>query len=411
MPGSHEQNVRLYPIYRSAADAMAWLPIFFLYFSERLSLPEVLLLEAVYYLAVVITEVPSGYFSDAMGRRRTLLLSCLALIAAYLFFLTSADFTGLAVGQFLLAVSIAFRSGTDTAFHYESLQALNRADEYGDREARAGKFGFAATAVAALAGGIVASINLSLPYWLSLLSACVATYIAFRFIEPDRDNDAEARQSLAFKDQLIACIAYLRQPLLQWLFLYSVFMYAIVHIPYEFYQPYLALLENDGQLAGISATLLAGILFALTALVASLSSAYSMKWQRKSGLLSLLCGAALIELLIIAAMAIWLHPIIALSVIFRSGPMAVISAPIKAAIAPLIKNEHRATYLSIESLMGRLVFATILFGFSALVPNAEPTGWDSLATLLRVSLVAGLITMALLFCSAKKALKPASTSI
>ncbi len=411
MPGSHERNIYLYPIYRSAADALAWLPIFFLYFSERLSLPEVLLLEAVYYFAVVLTEVPSGYFSDVAGRRRTLLLSCLALITAYLFFLFSSDFTGLAVGQLLLAISIAFRSGTDTALHYESLQAANRVDEYGDREAKAGKFGFAATAVAALAGGILGSINLALPYWLSLLSACVAAYIVFSFIEPVSGNNTEPRKSRAFKDQLLACISYLKQPFLKWLFLYSIFMYAIVHIPYEFYQPYLGLLENDGRLAGISATLLAGILFALTALVASLSSAYSMKWQRKVGLLSLLLRASVIELSIIAAMAILLHPLIALSVILRSGPMAVISAPINAAIAPLIKNEHRATYLSMESLLGRLVFATILFGFSTLVPDGEPTSWDSLATLLRVSLVAGLITMALLFLSAKKSLPSVSESI
>jgi len=45
---------------------------------------------------------------------------------------------------------MAYRSGTDTAFHYESLQALNREDEYGDREALAGKYGFLATAIAAL---------------------------------------------------------------------------------------------------------------------------------------------------------------------------------------------------------------------------------------------------------------------
>ena len=113
-------------MYRASADAMAWLPVFFLYFSEKLTLPEVLVLESVYYLAVVLTEVPSGYLSDTLGRRRTLLLSGIALLVAYLCFLLSPQFAGFAAGQVLLALSIAFRSGTDTAFHYESLQALNR---------------------------------------------------------------------------------------------------------------------------------------------------------------------------------------------------------------------------------------------------------------------------------------------
>ena len=50
-------------------DTMARLPVFFLYFSSHLSLSEVLRLEALYCLAVVVLEAPSGYFSDRVGRR------------------------------------------------------------------------------------------------------------------------------------------------------------------------------------------------------------------------------------------------------------------------------------------------------------------------------------------------------
>lgn len=402
MQGSVEHNIRLYPYYRAAADALAWLPIFFLYFSERLSLAEVLLLEAVYYIAVVLIEVPSGYLSDVVGRRKTLLLSCLSIIAAYLFFLSSNDFLGLAIGQALLATSIAARSGTDTAFHYESLKAANRADEFGDREALAGKYGFAATAIAALAGGVVGSIDLVLPYWLSLLSAVVATIVAFRFVEPtgpEPENQPTLHTKRGISYQLAACKSYLTKPLLRWLLLYSVFMFAIVHIPYEFYQPYLALLETADKLAGISATLLAGILFSLTAVVASIASAYSMKLQRKIGLIPLLTWASAIELGIIASMAVLLHPLIAASVILRSGPMAVINAPINAAKAPLIDNAHRATYLSLESLLARLVFAILLFSFSTLVTDGNAASWDSLSTLLRVSAIAGFVGLLLLVYS------------
>ena len=109
--------------------------------------------------------------------------------------------------------------------------------------------------------------------------------------------------------------------------------------------------------------MIAGLLFAITAIVASIASTYSMLWQRRIGLLPLLTSAAALELVIIAAMAILLHPLIALLVILRSGPMAVVKAPINAAIAPLIQNRHRATFLSIQSLTGRLAFATLLSGF------------------------------------------------
>jgi len=402
-----ERNINLYPKYRAAADAMAWLPVFFLFFSERLTLSEVLLLESIYYLVVVIAEVPSGYMSDLFGRRRTLLLSCSAIFLAYIFFLISDKFAGFAVGQSLLALGMALRSGTDTAFHYESLQSINRQDEYGEREAVAGKYGFAATAMAALAGGILGSFDLALAYWLSLLTASASVYVVFCFVEPGKNtygkssNKNSAAASTHFGNQLQDCAAYLKQPFIAWIFAYTVFMFAIVHVPFELYQPYLSLLEQQNQLAGIDAPLVAGVLFALTAVVAAIVSAYSMKWQNLIGLMPLLKRAAIIELAIIIAMAILLHPLIAATLILRSGPMAVIQAPVNAALAPLIANAHRATFLSIKSLASRLVFAIVLIGFSVLTASSHGTDWSSLSLVLRIASITGVIGLACLYLASR----------
>ena len=69
-----ERNTTLYPWYRAGYEAYFWLPVFFLYFNERFSIERVLQLEAIYFLSVVLLEVPSGYFSDRIGRRPTLLI-------------------------------------------------------------------------------------------------------------------------------------------------------------------------------------------------------------------------------------------------------------------------------------------------------------------------------------------------
>jgi MFS family permease len=64
------------------------MPVFVLYFLQHMPLADVLRLEAIYYVAVVILEVPSGYFSDRVGRRPTLLISTIcAFIACTTFFL------------------------------------------------------------------------------------------------------------------------------------------------------------------------------------------------------------------------------------------------------------------------------------------------------------------------------------
>lgn len=86
------RNSRLYVWFRMTAEYMAWMPVFFLYLNQYVSVADVLLLEAIYYLAVVMVEVPSGYFSDVVGRRPTLLGSQLLAVAGLTAFLYGSEF-------------------------------------------------------------------------------------------------------------------------------------------------------------------------------------------------------------------------------------------------------------------------------------------------------------------------------
>ena len=122
-----------------------------------------------------------------------------------------------------------------------------------------------------------------------------------------------------------------------------------------------------------------------------------MSLLRRFGLVGLLGGAAIVELIVIAALAIWLHPVLALLVIIRSGPMAVVTAPINSTIAPLIRDSHRATFLSLRSLAGRLSFAGMLTGFTLLIPHGSAIEWEALSQVLRVALVTGVVGLAALW--------------
>ena len=123
------------------------------------ALANVLRLEAVYYAAVVLLEVPSGYFSDRIGRRPTLMISALVFIAAYILFMLNGGFAVFAIAQILLAAGIAFNSGTDTSFLYDSLTAAERTDEYAGIEAVAARNGMAASAIAARDGVVVRQLR------------------------------------------------------------------------------------------------------------------------------------------------------------------------------------------------------------------------------------------------------------
>ena len=389
-------NVRLYPWFRAASSGHAWITVFFLYMSQSLPLEQVIELSAVYYLSVFVLEVPSGYFSDRIGRRSTLLIAAGALIGSYSCFIVGAGFWWFAAGQFLLAAGIAMQSGTDTAFHYDSLRALGREREYARREASAEQWGMVMLALATLSGGLLGLIDLRLAYVFSLLSASVMALLVWRFTEPKHADETIALPQ-SFVTVVSSCIGRLRDPLLGWIFLVVIMLYSMAHIVYEFYQPYITLLQLPLLEASTHAPLISGLVISISMFGGALGARASISWQSRLGLVGLLAAASFIQLGLVAAMAIAMSPAVLALVSLRNFPMALVHAPVRAAIAPRITRQQRATYLSLQGLAERLFFALLLLGLAADLEPGAPIDEPTLLGILTTTLWVGLASALLLF--------------
>ncbi len=377
-------------------DAMAWLPVFFLYFSSHLSLSEVLRLEALYYLAVVMLEVPSGYFSDRVGRKTTLVVASFAFVISYISFIVAREFFVFVFAQLTLAAGMAFRSGTDSTFLYESLHCLQREEEFGPMEARVQRQSLTVGAAAVVLGGLSASLDLSYAYWISLVTAVGALLVAIKFVEPAGGRNPTVATS--FVSQFWSCLNYLKDRTLAWLFIFFVVVYILAHVPYEFYQPYLALLELKEMLGIINAPIASGILLGMTMLLGAWAAGRSIHWQRQFGLNTVLLVALLLQLLVIAIMGMWLNALVISVLLLRSIPMASVHAPMNAVIAPRVVAAQRATYLSLQSLAGRLGFSIMLFLVSIGI-EVDTVNWATLSSLLQIFVVFGAIALVSLFAT------------
>jgi hypothetical protein len=386
----------LYPWFRAAADGHAWIAVFFLYMSRSLPLEQVIELSAVYYLSVFLLEVPSGYFSDRIGRRLTLLIAAAALMGSYSCFIVGAGFWWFAAGQFLLATGMAMQSGTDTAFHYDSLKALGRESEYAEREARAEQWGLAMLALATFSGGLLGLIDLRLAYVFSLLSASVMALLVWRFAEPVHADETTALPQ-SFVSVVLGCLARLRDPVLGWVFLVVVVLYAMAHIVYEFYQPYITLLELPLLQASAHAPLISGVVISISMFGGAIGARASISWQSRLGLVGVLALAMFIQLGIVAAMAIALSPALLVLVCVRNFPMALVHAPVRAAIAPRISRRQRATYLSLQGLAERLFFAVLLLLLASGLEKGAPIAESTLAAILTSTTWIGVASGILLF--------------
>ncbi|VFQ46380.1 MFS transporter [Desulfoluna butyratoxydans] len=379
-------NIARYPWYLFFRDGYFWGPVFFLYFSSVLSLSEALHLEAVYYVTVAAAEVPSGYLADRFGRRRTLMCSSGCLGLAYLLFLTGHTFWQFAAAQLFLAAGFASASGTDTALHYESLKDLGREAQYASLEGRALKYSLLAGGGAALLGGLAAAGHLRWVYGLSCATAMISLGIVMTMTEPE---GAKGKVAAPFGPQLRHVLRKARGPRLRFFTLYALAMTVLLHIPYEFYQPYL---KQALAWSGVGPSLvppLSGMHLALTMVLGAFMTRFAGRIHHRCVVRRTLLACALLQVVLIGAMALVVHPLVALMLVGRTASRAVSTPLVNAELAPLLGRHERSTYFSLQSLLGRLAYG------GALVMLSLGSGLFSDA--LHGALVCGLVLALFLF--------------
>ena len=350
------ENLRLIPIHQALSRSLVWISVMVLFERARFDLDGALLLSSIYYLSVVALEVPSGWMSDRLGRVVTLRFAALAWIVSHvLFVFGGAHFWLIALAQFFLAGGFACLSGTDVTFHFDTLEALGLDGEFQRREAKVASYGFAATAISALAGGALGLIDLRLAFVASLLASIAQFAVTLRLTEPPVEHVADR-----FVRQLGACVRYLRGRYVGWIFFYGILMVTLEHVAFSLVQPWLTELLGRSATDVGSTPLLAGVVFAVTALMGSVAARSSAPLAERFGTVPVLIALAAVSATIVTGMALWVSVAMLVPLVFRSAQGAAAPVLISAAISPLIERRHRATLLSLDSLAGRLGWGLIL---------------------------------------------------
>lgn len=98
--------------------------------SDGYSLVQVGFAETVFHIVSLIAEIPSGMFADVMGRKKSLIVSCIMgmLSAAVRGFLPGFPCVLISIG--FSALSYNFASGSDSALAYDSLLEEGQESKY-----------------------------------------------------------------------------------------------------------------------------------------------------------------------------------------------------------------------------------------------------------------------------------------
>jgi MFS family permease len=147
-----------------------------------MSLADIMTLQALFGLAVVVFEFPSGYLADRIGRRRSLLVGASVQIVGWGAYTVAASFPAVALAEMLLGAGAAFISGADRALLWTSLRASGRHAEYPRWEGRMRGVAQISEAVSSAVGGWLYALSPRLPFWLQVPNAVagLATVVALR---------------------------------------------------------------------------------------------------------------------------------------------------------------------------------------------------------------------------------------
>jgi hypothetical protein len=392
------RNVTHYPWFKLLQSLIFAQAVWFLYFQAKLSAAEAIMLYAIADLATTVLEVPSGYTSDRFGRRMTLITAgCCSTIGACLL-AVGDSFAVFAAGQIMMGAGGAFLSGTDSAFLYESLAAAGRADDVEAQEVKAWRFTFAALAISAVTGGAIALYSFPLTFVLSAVALFAGIVISLRFVEPPRQGTTPQAGEVM---RLGALGDALRHPVLIWLFALAVLMYGFSHIPYVFGQPFIQEALASVGLAQ-DAPVFSGLVTTVMMLLSVVASFFATRLRHRVGLVAILLLAFGMQIALSGALALTNAPIVIAVLLLRMVPDALSKPFITARIQPLLRDEARATYLSLQSLCGRVLFAATLFIASGATQSADTMPYADIQMILGGYVVAGVIAITVLALAARR---------
>ncbi len=182
---SFSKNIpRLYIIKISKWFNMV-MPIVVLFYQDNgMGMHDIFILKAIYSLAIVVMEIPSGWMADIWGRKKTLILGAVLGSAGFLAYSFSYGFLAFAVAEIILGIGHSFVSGADSAMLFDSLKADNKAKEYTKQEGRITSTGNFAEAIAGILGGFLAAISLRTPFFFQFAVAAIAIPAALTLFEP-----------------------------------------------------------------------------------------------------------------------------------------------------------------------------------------------------------------------------------
>ena len=370
------RNIPVYYLFYAVSGFLIWMPIWVIYLQDfrGMSLTQVAAIESIFWITVVVAEVPTGAVADRWGRRVSLAFAGGIFCLGSVVFAFSSTYVILLVAYVTVALAMTLYSGAGHALVYDTLRQLGRTREYEKHIGRSEALAFGSMLMATLlAGPLVALAGYPATILAGAAAMGVAGLIALFLREPPRseaeftgqqpghDGSAAApRTPGLFSNVLGGVLVVWRSKLLLWYILAATLLSGVIMVSSDFLlQPFVVHHGVDPASGVDSGFAYSGIVMSPVAgmLVGSLIAAWvANRFGERRSLVLPLFVACLIFLAPTLWDSLWVVGAIGLLAAVRG-----MSRPIATGyINRRIPSDQRATVLSMFELSAALLIAIIL---------------------------------------------------
>ncbi|HEY8393220.1 MAG TPA: MFS transporter, partial [Thermaerobacter sp.] len=252
------RNVTRIHVYQALTNLSLWMPVWivFLATERHLSLTQITVLTGISWTMVALGEVPTGALADAYGRRFSVGLGVVLAAAGIVLFGLLPSYLGLLSALILWSAGLALMSGADMAILYDSMQAAGRVAEYPRMAGRSFAVIQVSQALAGVAGGLLGSLRLDLPLFVTSGLMVLALLVVRRIAEPPVDRAPGTRYAATLR---AAARVVVQRRALRYLVLFTALFSGVAWLlTFVLFQPYVVDHSLEVGWVGILFTLLRG---------------------------------------------------------------------------------------------------------------------------------------------------------
>ncbi len=354
------RNIKLLKWFNFFLDFRPYAPVAIIYFAfVTHSYALALGVYSVTHIASALFEVPTGVFSDLMGRKKTIVCGAIASTLSLIFFAVGGSFEILAVGGVFEGLARAFFSGNNDAFLYDTLKEGQKETELSEWLGKTGAMFQVGLGISAVIGGFIAESSLSIVMWLSVLPQCITIFLALKMRDVRVDTGEESTN--IFRHLGEALNGFRKNFQLRMISLASIIDYAIEETMYQFYPVFFATLWPTWAI---------GLVRALSHVCSGLGFWFAHKLIKQFNAFRLLIGGEL-----------YMRTVGLLSVLFP-GVLSPLLLSIDThglrmvaqdtLIQERFSNKERATMGSLNSFLGSILFAISAYGIGYIADIFSP---------------------------------------